>query len=794
MFTRHSMPTVLVVLGATGDLMHKKIVPALFNLYKLGNTPKLFKIIGLSRRDWIDHEFKQSLRKILADHHKKQIISKEQIDAFINLWIYHQGRFDFLSEYKQLATKLGYFDDKWNVCSNKLFYIAAPPQFYETILNNLHSSGLTKPCSPEEGFTRVLIEKPFGYDSKTANRLEILLSKLFKEEQIYRIDHYLAKENMQNILHFRFSNALFDSAWSNRYIEKVEIRLWEKLGVEKRGVFYDGLGALRDVGQNHLLQMVALMTMDNPGGFYPDAIRNKRVEILNTLQIIKRGEIIKNTYRAQYKDYRKIDGVNASSNTETYFKIKLFLNHPRWTGIPFILESGKKLKEQKKEIVITFKHPNPCFCPMGASHSLKNKVIFQLEPDEGVFIDLFSKKPGLNFEIKDSQFKYLLRKRGEKAQYVEEYEKLLLDAIKGDQTLFVRSDEVVAMWRFVDGITEGWKDNKVPLKFYKKGSSEAIVDSQFIDKSIEDSLTFPKIKRQIGVLGLGKMGANISRRLIDKNWDVIGYNRSSEDTKHLEMEGLKGAFSLKELISSLTKPRLLLLSLPAGTVIDKVIFEKNGLVNLLEKDDVIIDGGNSYFQDTVKRAEKLKSKGIKYIDAGISGGPQGARLGACLMIGGEREVFKEYEQLFYDLATINGYQFFEGMGAGHFVKMVHNGIEYGIMQAIAEGFNILKKSNYHLNLSRVAQIYNHGSVIESKLIGWLEQAFILHGENLNGVSGIVAHSGEGEWTVKTAKALGIKAKIIEDALLFRKRSNKKQDFTGQVVSALREQFGGHSVK
>ncbi|MEK7177456.1 MAG: glucose-6-phosphate dehydrogenase [Patescibacteria group bacterium] len=793
MFTKFDMPTMLIVLGATGDLMHKKIVPALFNLYKLGHTPKLFKIIGLSRRDWSDDDFKQSLRKILANHHKKQLVHKEQIDAFINLWIYHQGRFDVLSEYKELATKLGYFDNKWNVCSNKLFYIAAPPQFYETILSNLHDSGLTKPCSPEEGFTRVLIEKPFGYDSRTASRLEILLSKLFKEEQIYRIDHYLAKENIQNILNFRFSNALFDSAWSNKYIEKVEIRLWEKLGVEKRGFFYDGLGALRDVGQNHLLQMVALMTMDHPGGFYSEAIRNKRVEILNTLQTIEKQEIVKNTYRAQYKDYRKIEGVNKSSNTETYFKIKLFLNHPRWTGVPFVLESGKKLKEQKKEIVITFKHPNPCFCPTGSDHSLKNKVIFQLEPKEGVFIDLFSKKPGLNLEIKDSQFKYLLRKRGEKAQYVEEYEKLLLDAIKGDQTLFVRSDEVVAMWRFVDRITQEWEKN-VPLKFYRKGSSEAIVKSQFIDKSIEDRFLFPKIKKQIGVLGLGKMGANISRRLVDKNWDVVGYNRSPEDTKRLESEGLEGAYSLKELVSSLSKPRLLLLSLPAGPAIDQVIFEKDGLANLLEKGDTIIDGGNSYFQDTIKRAEKLKSKGIKYLDVGISGGPAGARLGACLMIGGNKETFKQHEQLFYDLSTIGGYQFFEGMGAGHFVKMVHNGIEYGIMQAIAEGFNILKKTDYKLDLTRIAQIYNHGSVIESKLIGWLEKAFIMHGENLNGVSGIVAHSGEGEWTVKTANALKIKAKIIEESLLFRKQSHNKVDFTGQVVSALREQFGGHSVK
>lgn len=216
-----SIPTILIILGATGDLMHKKIVPALFNLYQKNKTPKMFHIIGFSRRDLTDDQFRISLREIIHEHHQDEKEKSELIKSFINLWAYNKGTFEKLEDYRKLASKLGYLDHQWKVCANKLFYIAAPPQNYELILKNLKSSDLTLPCSVEEGFTRVLIEKPFGKDTKTAIHLEKLLSGLFREEQIFRIDHYLAKEMLQNILSFRFSNALFESSWSNKYIEKV---------------------------------------------------------------------------------------------------------------------------------------------------------------------------------------------------------------------------------------------------------------------------------------------------------------------------------------------------------------------------------------------------------------------------------------------------------------------------------------------------------------------------------------------------------------------------------------------
>lgn len=248
-----NIPTIFVIFGATGDLVQKKIAPALFHLFQKGKLPKLFKIVGLSRGLFSHGEFQDFIFKILTRH--KDIDVKTCTD-FCNLFLYQKGNFENLSDYRKLNQFLAALDKEWGVCANKLFYLAVPPKFYEIILKNLAVSGLTKPSSAEEGWTRILIEKPFGKDLKTAEKIDVLLGNLFKEIQIYRIDHYLAKEMVQNILAFRFSNNLFEKSWNRETIEKVEIRLWEKIGVEERDSFYDGLGALRDVGQNHLLQIL----------------------------------------------------------------------------------------------------------------------------------------------------------------------------------------------------------------------------------------------------------------------------------------------------------------------------------------------------------------------------------------------------------------------------------------------------------------------------------------------------------------------------------------------------------
>ena len=302
------------------------------------------------------------------------------------------------------------------------------------------------------------------------------------------------------------------------------------------------------------------------------------------------------------------------------------------------------------------------------------------------------------------------------------------------------------------------------------------------------------MKKRIGIVGLGRMGGGIAQNLLDHKWEVVGYNRTSDVTKELEEKGLEGAYSLEELSDKLKSPRVVFLMLTANGANDEVIFGKNGLTSVLKKGDIIIDGGNSYYKIAIETANKLKKFGITFLDAGISGGPGGARNGACSMVGGDKKTFEYVENVFKDISIPQGYMHFEGVGAGHFVKMVHNGIEYGMMQAIGEGFEIMQKSPFKLNLIDVAEIYQHGSVVTSRLVGWLQDALKKYGTDLKDVSGAVGFTGEGEWTAKTAKEFGVPAKIIEESFKFRVASQKKPSFTGKLVTGMRNQFGHHSIE
>ena len=295
---------------------------------------------------------------------------------------------------------------------------------------------------------------------------------------------------------------------------------------------------------------------------------------------------------------------------------------------------------------------------------------------------------------------------------------------------------------------------------------------------------------KLGYLGLGKMGFNMVERILEKGHQVVAYNRSPGPLKRIARIGAHPSESIESMVQMLESPRLVWLML-SHQAVDTILGE---LAPLLEQGDTVIDGGNSPYRETMRRAQELASKGIAFIDAGVSGGPGGARNGACIMIGGEKEVFQKYEKLFRDLSVEQGYQYVGKAGAGHFVKMVHNGIEYGMMQALAEGFAVMKSSPFRLNLSDIAELYNHKSVIESRLVEWLRNAYEQYGEDLEEISGSVSHSGEGLWTVEAAKELGIPVPIIEGSLDFRVASQKDPSYTGKVVSALRNQFGGHAVK
>jgi glucose-6-phosphate 1-dehydrogenase len=402
---------------------------------------------------------------------------EEEIKHFLDHISYEQGIFNEPLAYTRLSERIHAIDDRWGQCTNKLFHLSVPPHLYEGILTNLAGSRLTESCADGVGWTRILIEKPFGNDIDTAKSLDKLLSKLFKEEQIFRIDHYLAKEALQNILAFRASNAIFESVWNKENIDKVHIKLYEKSGVEDRGAFYDKIGALKDVGQNHILQMLALIAMEHPRSFTPADVRRGRAETLERLMPIPERLVTKYVVRGQYDGYVNETGVAPDSATETFFRIEARLNTPRWKGVPFFLESGKAMSESKTEIDVYFKQKakkqkmmffGRDSAPLGIEG--QNVLTFRIQPDEGIKIRFFVKTPGYEFKTEPKILKFKYSDVPSFSALPNDYERLLHDAFIGDQTLFASTDEIMASWKYVTPILAGLK--KVLLKKYPQGIKE----------------------------------------------------------------------------------------------------------------------------------------------------------------------------------------------------------------------------------------------------------------------------------------------------------------------------------
>jgi glucose-6-phosphate 1-dehydrogenase len=467
-------PTIFVIFGITGDLAHRKLLPALLSLYVKKLLPPRFSIIGFSRRIFSREEFREMIRSKINIAPGQ--FNEEDVKHFLDHMTYEQGFFDSPVAYSRLAQKMKSIDDAWGQCSNKIFHLSVPPNLYEGILKELADSGLTLPCDDRSGWTRVLIEKPFGNDITTAKSLDKLLGKLFKEEQIFRIDHYLAKEALQNILAFRFANPIFEVLWNNKHIDKVHIKLYEKLGMEGRGAFYDPIGAIKDVGQNHMLQMLALMAMNTPKSLKADDIRKERLQVLKMLKKLSPKQIVGDVSRGQYLGYVQEKGVTPSSQTETYFLIKAGIQNARWKGVPFYLENAKAWYESKTEIDVYFKEGKGM--SFGRDKKTKgspedqNVLTFRIQPDEGIKIKFFVKTPGYGFqtEAKTLRFKYsdvpsfnLIR---------NDYERLINDAFIGDQTLFASTGEIMASWEYITPILENI--SKIPLSLYEKGASEVV--------------------------------------------------------------------------------------------------------------------------------------------------------------------------------------------------------------------------------------------------------------------------------------------------------------------------------
>ncbi|MEI6057882.1 MAG: glucose-6-phosphate dehydrogenase [bacterium] len=488
--TNPTSPTIFVIIGITGDLAQRKLLPALLSLYVKKLLPQKFAVVGFSRRHFSREEFRMHIRENM--HVRPGQYREEEIKHFLDHMSYEQGFFDNESSYHLLAQRLATIDEGFHQCSNKLFHLAVSPSFYEIILDHLAKSGLTVPCDDNLGWTRVLVEKPFGNDVETAEKLDAKLAKLFKEEQIFRIDHYLAKEALQNILSFRFANTLFEPLWNRVNIDKVHIKLLEKADVEGRGTFYDSVGALKDVGQNHLLQMLALVAMEKPRVLDASGIRKERAKILAALRPITKKTVNKLALRAQYEGYSKEPGVKAGSQTETYFRLEAQINNSRWKNVPFFLESGKAMAESRCEINVYFKstHHKTRFSMLGGGTApvtttvgnsvldRQNVLTFKIQPDEGIKIRFWVKKPGFTMDVEPKMLKFKYLEAGSADPLPDAYEHVLYDAILGDQTLFTSTPEVLAAWKFITPIVAAWHTTAqastfaTPLTLYKKGSKE----------------------------------------------------------------------------------------------------------------------------------------------------------------------------------------------------------------------------------------------------------------------------------------------------------------------------------
>ncbi len=786
-------PTILVVFGATGDLMRRKIVPSLHHLFSRDLLPDRTCIVGFGRRGWDDARLREYVGGLLAEKSPEETPGASS--KFLDLFRYFDGDLMKPDSYGRLSLYLKSIDEEWGLCTNKLFYLAVPPSSYLDILEGFAAQGLSAPCSDLTGWTRVLIEKPLGVDEDSSKQLVTRVNELLREEQTYFIDHYLAKEMLQGIMDFRFTNNLFEAEWNRQAIERIDISLLERVDVGSRGPSFDRMGALRDVGQNHLLEMLALVTMEQPSSKHALDIRAARAAAMETLlRPMTPGEVARCTFRAQYEGYLAAEGVAPDSQSETYYRLETELRGERWAGVPVMMESGKAVGTPDKRIVVRFRQPPLCLCE--PEQRYPNRIVFSLEPAESIEIVFYSKKPGFSSEVEEHTLSFFLYEKGEKAQYVEEYARLLYDAFRGDQTLFVSSAEIEAGWRFVDPIVEAWRDGVVPLETYEHGCPD-IADRAAAAISSRSATA----QRSVGIVGLGKMGAGLARNLHAHRWRVVAFNRTTSRAEAMEAEGIIAARTMADVAALLPAPRIVWVMVPAGAAVDDMLFGKAGedgehvpgLADVLEPGDTIVDGGNSHFSSAGQRAARLGERGIRFVDCGTSGGPAGARHGACLMLGGSREDFERLEPMLADVSVPGGYAHFPGIGAGHFVKMVHNGIEYGMMQAVADGFALMHDGPYELDLRRVADIYQHGSVVQSRLMGWLRDAYATLGDDLEAVSGTVRHTGEGEWTVDAARDAGLPVPGIETALRFRIDSFKKPSYTGRVLTALRNAFGGHGL-
>jgi glucose-6-phosphate 1-dehydrogenase len=483
-------PCVLVIFGATGDLTHRKLVPALYNLAHEGQLPSSFAVVGFARRPKTNEEFRAELQQGVEQFSRFSPVNPAVWDALAQAVYYHRSEFGDDAGYDSLAKSLEEIDRTHGTAGNRLFYLATAPTEFEEILRHLGAHGFAHRGGNHGSSQRIIVEKPFGRSLDTARELNRILAGVFDEPQIFRIDHYLGKETVQNILALRFANEIFEPLWNQKYIDHVQITVAESIGVEGRGGYYDQSGALRDMVQNHMMQLLSLVAMEAPASLGAEDIRDEKVKVLRSIRPIAPEQVQQFTVRGQYDRgsiagkqvvaYREEPNVAAGSQTETFVAMKLFLDNWRWAGVPFYLRHGKRLPKQVAEIAIQFKAPPAIlFAAEQAAPLQPNALVLRIQPDEGIAIRMNAKVPGTAMNIQPVKMDF--RYGGSfGARSPDAYERLLHDGIVGDSTLFIRRDETECSWSIMDAVLEGWK-NLRPVA-YESGTWGPAEADDFIQK------------------------------------------------------------------------------------------------------------------------------------------------------------------------------------------------------------------------------------------------------------------------------------------------------------------------
>jgi len=466
--------STIVIFGATGDLASRKLIPAVYNLWRGGFLPKNTTVVGVARREKSDADYREDSCEALIKHSRHADGEKATCDDFLKGLFYHALDFGAEEDFSGLEKRLAALESERGLPGHRLYYLSVGPEFFEPIVARLGAGGLIHAADGDRT-SRVVVEKPFGHDLDSARALNARIGEVLSEDQIFRIDHYLGKETVQNINAFRFGNSIFEPLFNQKYVDHVQITVAETAGMEgRRGAFYDGVGALRDVVQNHALQLLCHVAMEPPVAFRAKELRDEKVKVLQALELPESDATGSWVVRGQYTEgggepgYLSEEGVAADSNTETFVALKLLVNNWRWAGVPFFVRTGKRLETRLTEIAVQFKRPpTHFFKEMHTAVPQANVLVFRIQPNEAITLTFGAKPPGMRFEVRpvDMDFDY-----GHFAQDMPDaYERLLLDALRGESTLFMRSDEIENAWRICDDIMARWEGGQPP-ELYRPGS------------------------------------------------------------------------------------------------------------------------------------------------------------------------------------------------------------------------------------------------------------------------------------------------------------------------------------